>query len=850
MAIKARYEVLNVIKHFEDQQYQEITTNQIAEEIKLSRGVVSHYLSQLRNEGLVEKYGTKPVYWQTKQISDPFSKFIGGQGSLKKVIRDCKASVEYPPHGFPLIITGESGVGKSFLASLIYEYAQANEIIQQDAMLVSLNCADYANNPELLSSILFGFKKGAFTGAEKDTAGLVEKADGGFLFLDEIHRLPKDNQEKLFTLLDQGIYSPLGSNEVKTATVRFLFATTESLDDNLLLTFRRRVPMTVEIPRYIERPSAERFELVNHAFLAEAKRMEKNIEAADELIVSLINEDMPGNLGSLNNRIKLLCAEAYSEQRGAELKIGEGKHFIRFSPEQTVLEDFDWLNQELLQELLGELIAAETKFLDGQFIVAKYLKKAVSETNGLQLTTYQQLLSQRLTEVIWRKYGVKNYFTTELTVPLAWLAANTAAITMTETTKKWADKVKKAYPRSAYLLKQMLLGLSDIPKEKLALTAAIGVYLLDYEAVQAVDSIDLLGILLSHGRSTASSTQEVVNGLVGNFVFAAFDMPLEESVLDISKKLQQYIEEISVKDLPVVLLFDMGSLSQMYKEVKQYLETDLLVINNLSTPLVLDIALQVQQHKSFKEIAERANTYHEMIHIQYYEGISQNKNIIVSCMSGVGLSEEIKRIMQDTLKEDKEIITMEYRDLKSSLASHDQQYFENTDFIITTTDLPYSYEIPIINIYDIMETSGTQQLKELLTHTGESARAIDNLMEGLLEFFTIEGISGRLQFLNPKIVINEVQAVVKKYQDFFGIVFEAKIKLNLYMHIALMIERMMISSRSEDQTLEGLEPSTDKTKEEFFSISKNIFHPLELKYNIVIDDYELSLMYELLKNYL
>lgn len=69
-----------------------------------------------------------------------------------------------------------------------------------------MNCAQYVNNIELLSSNLFGYVKGAFTGAYATTKGLLEAADGGMLFLDEVHRLNSESQEKLFVFLDQGIF--------------------------------------------------------------------------------------------------------------------------------------------------------------------------------------------------------------------------------------------------------------------------------------------------------------------------------------------------------------------------------------------------------------------------------------------------------------------------------------------------------------------------------------------------------------------------------------------------------------------------------------------------------------------
>ncbi|MFU1862320.1 sigma 54-interacting transcriptional regulator, partial [Enterococcus faecium] len=109
-----------------------------------------------------------------------------------------------------VLITGESGTGKSFLASLYYQFCLSKELLDDSAPFVTVNCAQYANNPELLTSQLFGHLKGAFTGADSDKIGAFQSAEGGVLFLDEVHRLSPEGQEKLFTFLDQGIIYRMG----------------------------------------------------------------------------------------------------------------------------------------------------------------------------------------------------------------------------------------------------------------------------------------------------------------------------------------------------------------------------------------------------------------------------------------------------------------------------------------------------------------------------------------------------------------------------------------------------------------------------------------------------------------
>lgn len=854
---RSRYVVLDHLKELVQLQAQ-VTTNDVAESTNLSRNVVTTYLSQLLNEGLVEKSGTRPVYWQpVTAVKDAFAAFIGANGSLKVEIDECKAAVTYPPKGFPILITGESGVGKSYLASLIHQYAVEQNVITSEAHFVTLNCADYANNPELLSSVLFGYRKGAFTGADQDTDGLVKQADGGFLFLDEVHRLNSENQEKLFTLLDLGQYYPLGENELPIEVdLRFIFATTESLDDSLLRTFRRRVPMTIQLPAFHERPIHERLEITFDNFVREAQNLDKDFELGLSEVFQLINQRYKGNLGDLKNRVRLLCARAFMEQQAEPvIHLGDAEDgMIPLSKETVSAKVTEELFESSFQQLIEEVFVAEKigDMNECRFLIRKELKKIRRQLqqgalSSLIITTFVQRLQQEVT-AFKSQYGIFNEVNEEELQEAAlvlslFLESEQAAID-----KGLIGKIKATYPRSFYLIGEFVEALQPtftIAEERKEVLQGLLLFVLLGEEYRQIEDIPFFCLLLSHG-SMASSIQKVVNSLCQTYLFEAFDMPIDASIKEISVEVENFLQKQNRRDQEVILLFDMGSLSQMYKEIKKQSDADLMVINNLTTSMALDIGLQVQQKLPFKEIAKKAESYSELTNVQYYEGLSQNRNIIVSCMSGAGLSEEIKRIMMDCLAEDTEIITMDYKDLKQTLNSHDLAYFANTQMILTTTDIDSFEEISIINIYDVMEPEGAEQVKSLLLQNGESAAACNMLLEQFLQFFTIEGIGARLQFLNPEIVIKEVQEIVEKYEQYYELTLTGRDKLNLYMHIALMIERMMVSSRKGEELSSEDEPR-DAQRKEFYSVSKNIFHAVEHKYNILIDEYELSLMYELLR---
>ena len=138
-------------------------------------------------------------------------------------------------------------------------------------------------------------------------------------------------------------------------------------------------------------------------------------------------------------------------------------------------------------------------------------------------------------------------------------------------------------------------------------------------------------------------------------------------------------------------------------------------------------------------------------------------------------------------------------------------------------------------------------MQTVLRNCGESPQSINELIDRLVRFLSIEGIRGRLQILNPDIVIQESQRIVSHYEDFYNVKFGSRLKLNLFMHLSLMIERMMTSKRS---TTSIDRATLTPPEQEFFSLSSGIFQPVEQKFNIKVQDYEIALLYQLLKDFI
>jgi DNA-binding NtrC family response regulator len=197
----------------------------------------------------------------------------------------------------PVLIVGESGTGKELVARAIHFRGSMAR-----TPFVAVDCGSLV--PTLMESELFGYEKGAFTGALKSKAGLFQAANGGTIFLDEIGELPLEMQAKLLRVLQEKEVRPVGSNDRVTVEVRVIAATNRDLEVAYRsgtfrkdLYFRLNV-VTVHIPPLRERRSD--VPILVHHFL-ERYAPGENVQVTPAAMKSLLQYDWPGNVRELEN---------------------------------------------------------------------------------------------------------------------------------------------------------------------------------------------------------------------------------------------------------------------------------------------------------------------------------------------------------------------------------------------------------------------------------------------------------------------------------------------------------------------------------------------------------------------
>jgi two-component system, NtrC family, response regulator AtoC len=199
----------------------------------------------------------------------------------------------------PVLITGESGTGKELVARAIHFRGSMAQ-----TPFVAVDCGSLV--PTLMESELFGYEKGAFTGATKSKAGLFQSANGGTIFLDEIGELPLEMQAKLLRVLQEKEVRPVGSNDKINVEVRVIAATNRDLEAAYRAgTFRKDLyfrlnVVTVHIPPLRERRSD--IPMLVHHFL-DRYAQGANLQVTPAAMKSLLNYEWPGNVRELENCI-------------------------------------------------------------------------------------------------------------------------------------------------------------------------------------------------------------------------------------------------------------------------------------------------------------------------------------------------------------------------------------------------------------------------------------------------------------------------------------------------------------------------------------------------------------------
>ena len=866
---------------------QGVTTSKVAMDLDLVRTNASKELNVLVKEGKLAKTATRPVKYffadqaqpaiastskekkakdqapkiankdQKDHQDDIFDHLIGRTSSLKNQIEQAKAAILYPPHGLNVLITGPTGSGKTYFANAMNQFA-CNQGVISNPRLTTFNCADYAHNPQLLMSHLFGYVKGAFTGANEDQEGLIQKADGGILFLDEVHRLPPEGQEMIFYLMDHGTYSRLGeTDKAHHANLRLICATTEDPESSLLATFVRRIPIVVQMPSFNSRTMRERFGLLKQMLLIEANRIHKKIYFDEDVARSLIGSVTYGNVGQLKSNVQLVCAQGFLNN--IQEKDAIYLHFDQLPP--NIKDGLSRLAND--REQFGDL----AKMMDPQMVVAPDDSTAlINDEDNYELPyNLYEIIGDKaalLSKEGLDQEAINNFIMTDINVHLKGFYSDKhlerdqddlyeiVDQDVVDLTNRLKQILKDAgYQISTNFLYAMSLHISSFikrvesgkPLRKVApnMISMVQDYPQEFEYAKLVkDEIEnhyhlpvpdselyYLAVLLislqaekqngkvgivvaAHGNSTASSMVQVVDQLLNPDNLTAFDMSLDMSPQEALKGIEEKVRQVDSGN-GVILLVDMGSLSTFDEKISEHTGIKVKSVDMVTTALVLETARktslidsdlenvyrEISEFSGYSRTTEREKT--EVQHLPKQTDVmtdQQPKAILAICSTGQGTAVKIKKMLDSILVDH---LIDDIVVLPISVVDMEQQIAKiQKDYrIVAVTGIARPHlSVPFVSLEKLLQGGGEQFITAIENFT--------NNIEAENQLETSEEMAKeRIQhYLGQYFTFLNPEKVTAVLWEYCKVVEKGPVKLknslkvNLSMHLAGVIERILTQS--------------------------------------------------------
>ena len=821
---------------------------------------------------------------------DPFNKLIGSNHSLAGIVKLGKSSILYP-NGLHTILLGESGVGKSLFAEIMYEYGVQNNVFNKNSSFVVFNCADYANNPNLLVAQLFGTVKGAYTGADTDKKGLIEEADGGVLFLDEIHRLPPEGQEMLFLYIDKQKFRRLGeTSSERTAKVLIIAATTENPNSMLLTTFLRRIPSSIRIPSLKERTLSEKLMLVNNLYSAESKKINMPIHVDKNCLSDLMLYNPHGNIGQLASDIQLSVARSYLDSRLNNLdKVHITKDSLPLYTNNT-LSNIEISTRQKVELLLDK---NEYKFSPGSQIFKTaptptydFVKFYNNQLNILgednvdikkTFSDYTQLIAKNLT--LQKMYpDFLDDETSEIISTLSDILyddlnliidrSSYAALALYLKNLKDYDSDTKQISKTKDLLDIPLEIQSVCKKIVKTLEVKFNIYcpteelhnlIIIIDSLKSKESFDSVGIMIAaHGESLASNIADVANDLLSINFALAIDMPLTE---DASKILPLFLEKLKPGTFKrgLILFADMGSLTTLDEVIKEKTGINIVTVNSTNILLVIEAI-----RKSIFLKSDMDDILHDLIgmnnklsysfnkKIENHLSINKKRLIYTVCNSGEGVANYLHYNLKNILKEnniyDIEIIPLNLES-KTQLRDiiHRTSIDKKTIAIVGSIN-PETNDIPFISLEDIVLHNGVNKLLSLIgvQNKNNENKIVTTLTKDIAINITCDAVDKYLTIFSAykikPLVFNFINVIEKNLE----IVLTNSSITKIFIHLSCAIERIFL----KDFILTPQEEMSSYiiNNEKYVNVTNKALEDLTDNFNITIPTNELYYICEIVKD--
>lgn len=872
----------------------------IAEQIYVSRSLVSLYLNELYKEGLLLKINTRPVYFLDKKtlsktfkiyihssnfdyVEDlidlidtkllnkgSFIKAIGHDGSLNYCIHQMQSAVKYPGNGLPILLLGNPGCGKLYLAELLAQFCTDEGIIKDND--ITVYSPDKNEDGMSISDKLFGFYSQT---DHKWNTGLIELCNNGILILKNIQKYDEAALASLISYFKNGYYTVGVKEERHNSLVRIIMTSVpNTLSENWLA---KELPIVCRIPDFHERPVKERETIIIDRFLQEQRIVNKKISISKKVFNCLSDHVYHSNFKELQAIVQSLCATSYKEDENALYVKSYHLPDDILNDELKFQEDYDDMNIlvndlnveypknsmfvyfELLLSLYEKLHKSDVKN-DIQFMnecrdrMNDYYDYLIYDRNGAnsRINAYENVVSQ-ISDNFLDQYQI--LFSATCMHVLSKVIYNLSCNNgfLQDWQNQNLDKItalkmyfKKNYNHSYYYAEVFTEKIKAMLDIEFDMVDEIFVFLNIYFNNTQLDELKYDCLIIAHGYSTASSISDAVNRMVETRVFTGIDMSINTSFDDTVISIRKYLKRIG-GNKDIIILIDMGSLETLDHFALDINGVNIGIIDNVSIKLALDVAVKVKQECELEDIIKTCAK--NSICEYKLQLISINKNAIVfTNEAGEAATERVVQLLKESLPKSVGLSIVSYSYENLLLNRNNSSLFDtyNVVLLVGLSEIE-GMQVPFISLEDIIAFSDfnliTRAFKQYMNE-----EEIQILNDNLIKNFSLSSILDNITILNASKLYDELQSAFSLIETTYNVIIPNKIKVGLYIHFSCLIERLVLSQNDRSSNI--ILDMDDKNLIQFMKTFKQSFKKISTYYKIIIPDQEIYYLCEHLKEYI
>ena len=879
------------------------TTAEIGSQLHLSRNLVSQYLNELVKEKVLIKISSRPVYFLHKESvgrklnlniseleslngaeflellkkegkSSIFGQMIGYNTSLAYCIEQCEAAIKYPRSGLPILLVGESGTGKNFLAKLLYQYGEEEGVFGSDSRFAVLECGEVEKTLEGGMKEIFGYNISK-NGKRVFVPGLLNTTREGVLFLNNVSLLGSKCQEKLAEFLENRNYSSVNNETEKyDSHAHIIFSVTPELKNQISKELLAQIPVLCKVSPLRERRPEDKEKLIVKFFRDEEIAFQRDIYISRLVFHSLLDYEFEENISQLKNCIKVTCANAFFNQENeAKIRILP-YHLPEYLLVRSNLElwekDTEFIeiktygHSETVDKILlyyEKILSEYKKWKSGFYDCKEFVNQSTTYMNqyydyliydrkydNRKIKVLEQIVQKILT-LTGNQYGI--FLPTQcgyiLTRGIYMLMGIDSDVVKWEELHKeeiedCLQVLESEYSVEMHIameIQRLLKGALGIPQNKMSIVFL----LLNIRFFNRnIRQNHTMSIIMTVGYMTAGAIADTVNRLLGKHLYDSIDIPLEykkEELLDILG--ERFDKEYLCKR--ICLLTDLSNGEKLAEELACRYQIEVVYLNQISTELAVqmgEIILQDREIKSSLKQLSETNAIKGML-------FSQGKKppaILFASESGEIVNQRIIRMFEESILRKKQFQFIPYSvDMLSESGWQEIKNHYDVLFLLGTQN-PGIEDVSFIALENIISFQDLGEMNKILRRylTEED---VEQFNEELVKNFTLQNVVSQLTILDAATLMDYLEQALKYLQAELGYHLKASTNIGISIHLACMVERLVTKSEIEKN---ARSEQFEKEHPGFIKGVEKSFYELMKHYHIRIPVSEILYIYDYIKN--